>query len=174
MKAGCGRQRRSRVAIQQILPHRNRRPQAGHLPHLGRREPQACAPDRENLQKTTPRLVIQGVEDQRGLSRSRDAGDDRQTVTEIYVDVLEIVGASAADVDRQWSPSPFEAVSGRRCWTELRGKSLAVPAKGFADNACGSYASFRERRNVQGCFPPLERAEDRTLSLRLRSSAIWR
>jgi hypothetical protein len=44
--------------------------------------------------------VIQRVKDQRGLARSRHAGDDRQAVAEFNVNPLQVVLIGTLDVDR--------------------------------------------------------------------------
>ncbi len=56
---------------------------------------------RENLLKAAARFVIQRVEDERGFTRTGDAGDNRQTISKRGIYVFEIVLGSALNLDMQ-------------------------------------------------------------------------
>jgi hypothetical protein len=51
----------------------------------------------EDVEETPASLMVEGVEDKRGLTGTGYTGDDRETVTEFDIDVLQIVLAGAFD-----------------------------------------------------------------------------
>ena len=96
-RGGC--ERRVGVAVEQVLPDGDGRPEPGDGADLGGREAQLGGTEGEDLEEAPPGLVVQRIEDERRLTRARDAGDDRQAVAELDIDVPQVVLARALDLD---------------------------------------------------------------------------
>ena len=79
-----------------VLTHGHGWTQAGDGAHVGGRQSLA---QREDLQETPPRFVVERVKDQRRLARPGHAGDHGQPVADLNIDVSEVVLACPFDAD---------------------------------------------------------------------------
>ena len=75
MQPGCGGKGGVGVAIEEVLADRHGRAEAADRIHLGRRQALGGAAQGIDIQEAPPRLVVEGIKHQRGLTGAGDAGD---------------------------------------------------------------------------------------------------
>ena len=100
MQTRSGSQYGTGIAVEQILTDGDGRAQAVDRADAGRSQALRRGTEGEDVEEAAIRFVVEGVEDQRGFTRSRDAGDNGQTVAEFSVDIAEIVLGGTLDTDR--------------------------------------------------------------------------
>ena len=100
---GGGADGRTGAAGGRALLDAHRRGQAGDRVHLGARQPieELLRVGAHRLDVATLPLGIEGVERERGLARTRDAGHHRERTTrQVEVHAAQVVLAGASDADR--------------------------------------------------------------------------
>ena len=92
----CG-QDRIGVTVKQILSHGDSGSQTRDLLDFCLSQTLTPATVQIDIQKTAMGFVIEGIENQRGLTRTRHTGDHGQPIAELNIDVLQVVFAGTAN-----------------------------------------------------------------------------